>query len=139
MSIACTASNPSSGVDPHGYARSLIAFSFSLALGCVSTSIWAQEEEEEAETSTEFGIQAPISDQDGHPTFASPHFNPLALHGDLVYVVNTPSDTLDVIDPSSNEVVQRINVGIDPVSVIERPNADEVWVSKPHFRHDQCH
>ncbi|MCE2407218.1 MAG: carbohydrate binding domain-containing protein [Pseudomonadales bacterium] len=129
MSVAGTASTPPGDMDPHSYARSLIAFLLSLTLGCVGTSIWAQEEEEEAETSTEFGIQAPISDQDGHPTFASPHFNPLALHGDLVYVVNTPSDTLDVIDPSSNEVVQRINVGIDPVSVIERPNANEVWVS----------
>ena len=44
-------------------------------------------------------------------------------------MVNTPADTVDVIDPTSDSVVVRINVGIDPVSVIARPNANEVWVS----------
>ncbi len=76
-----------------------------------------------------FDMQVPISDRDGHPTFASPHFNPLALHNGLVYVVNTPADTLDVIDPATNQITFRINVGIDPVSAVSRPQHEEIWVS----------
>ena len=36
----------------------------------------------------------------GHPTFASPHASPIARSptGSELYVVNTPADTLDVID-----------------------------------------
>lgn len=76
-----------------------------------------------------FGTQLPIPSDDGHPTFASPHFNPLAISNGLIYVVNTPADTLDVIDSTINEVVHRINVGIDPVTAVPRPNHEEIWVS----------
>ena len=65
----------------------------------------------------------------GHPTFMSPHSAPIALNGDKVYVVNTPADTVDVIDTFSYAVVARIKVGIDPVSIAVRPDGLGVWVS----------
>jgi len=58
----------------------------------------------------------------GHPTFMSPHSAPIAIHGDHIYVENTPSATVDVISRGSRKVEARINVGIDPVSVAVRPN-----------------
>lgn len=65
----------------------------------------------------------------GHPTFASPHASPIAVHGDDVFVANTPADTLDVIDAGSRKVRARVHVGVDPVSVAVRPDGQEVWVS----------
>lgn len=65
----------------------------------------------------------------GHPTFLSPHASPILKHGDQVFVVNTPADTVDVIDASSQIVVKRISVGIDPVAIALRPDGKEVWVS----------
>ena len=65
----------------------------------------------------------------GHPTFASPHASPVAVHGGDVFVANTPADTLDVIDAETTKVRARVNVGIDPVSVAVRPDGKEVWVS----------
>jgi YVTN family beta-propeller protein len=65
----------------------------------------------------------------GHPTFVSPHVSPIAVIGGDVFVVNTPADTVDVIDAESREITARINVGIDPVSLAIRPDAKEVWVS----------
>lgn len=128
MRVAYSASTLNSGTTPHSFLRRLFPVALCFLSGFVAP-VLAQDVDDEDATNDVFGIQAPISDQDGHPTFASPHFNPLAIHNDLVYVVNTPADTLDVIDPTSDTVVMRINVGIDPVSVIARPNADEVWVA----------
>ncbi|HIF32979.1 MAG TPA: hypothetical protein EYQ75_15140 [Planctomycetaceae bacterium] len=65
----------------------------------------------------------------GHPTFASPHASPIAVNGDNVFVVNTPSDTVDVIDRQTRKIVARVNVGIDPVSIAVRPDGKEIWVS----------
>ena len=67
--------------------------------------------------------------QVGHPTFVSPHASPIRLLDQLVFVVNTPSDTVDVIDAATRKVTKRINVGIDPVSLAVRPDGKEVWVS----------
>ena len=66
--------------------------------------------------------------QVGHPTFVSPHASPIRLLDQLVFVVNTPSDTVDVIDAATRKVTKRINVGIDPVSLAVRPDGKEVWV-----------
>lgn len=129
MSVAYTASTLLGGFNAHGRMRNLLAFFLGLSIGYYGLPSFAQDGDAEGSSNNSFGIQAPISDQDGHPTFVSPHFNPLAIHNDLIYVVNTPDDTLDIIDPTSDSVVFRINVGIDPVSVMPRPNADEVWVS----------
>ena len=65
----------------------------------------------------------------GHPTFMSPHSGPIAKNGNLVFVTNTPADTVDVIDTESREIVARVNVGIDPVGIAVRPDGLEVWVS----------
>ena len=97
---------------------------------CIAFTAFAvAEDDDESLQGNKLGVQVPISDKDGHPTFASPHFNTITEVGNLVYVVNTPADTLDVIDTKTNQVVHRINVGIDPVSVIVRPRSHEVWVA----------
>lgn len=67
----------------------------------------------------------------GHPNFESPQANPIGIMPDYarVYVVNTPADTVDVIDTRTATVIARINVGIDPVGIAVRPDGREVWVS----------
>jgi len=65
----------------------------------------------------------------GHPSLMSPHARPIALQGGRVFVVNTPSDTVDVIDVKARKIVARIDVGIDPVSLAVRPDGKEVWVA----------
>jgi YVTN family beta-propeller protein len=65
----------------------------------------------------------------GRPTFASPHATPIAINGGQVFVANTPSDTVDVIDQKTRTIVARVNVGVDPVGVAVRPDGKEVWVS----------
>ena len=75
------------------------------------------------------GVVVSVSDNVGHPTFASPHSKPIVVHGDFVYVTNTPADTLDVIDTDTREVVNRISVGVDPVGIAVRPDGEEIWVT----------
>ena len=70
-----------------------------------------------------------LSVEVGHPTFVSPHFAPIAINGEYVFVANTPADTVDVIDAKTKRLHTRINVGIDPVSIAVRPDGKEVWVS----------
>jgi len=65
----------------------------------------------------------------GHPAFMSPHASPIVVSGGLVYVANTPADTVDVIDTNSREIVARVNVGINPVGIAVRPDGKEVWVA----------
>ena len=65
----------------------------------------------------------------GHPTLLSPHADPIAIHGPHLFVVNTPADTLEVIDTETKRVIARIPVGIDPVCARVRPDGREVWVS----------
>lgn len=69
--------------------------------------------------------------QVGHMNFESPHSNPIAYNSlsNLVYVTNTPADTVDVIDAETRIVVARINVGIDPVGIAVREDGKEVWVA----------
>jgi YVTN family beta-propeller protein len=65
----------------------------------------------------------------GHPTFLSPHASPIAASAGCVFVVNTPADTVDVLDAITREIVARVPVGIDPVGIAVRPDGREVWVS----------
>ena len=65
----------------------------------------------------------------GHPNFMSPHSAPIAASSGRVFVVNTPADTVDVIDAAGRNVVARIDVGIDPVGIAVRPDGMEVWVT----------
>jgi len=75
------------------------------------------------------GVQIPVSDGDGHPTFLSPHVDPIVISNGLVYATNTPADTVDVIDMTSWLVVMRISVGVDPVGLALRPDGGELWVA----------
>ena len=65
----------------------------------------------------------------GYPSFLSPHARPILVHEGRLFVANTPSDTVDVIDTKSAKVVHRINVGVDPVSLALRPDGKELWVA----------
>jgi YVTN family beta-propeller protein len=65
----------------------------------------------------------------GNPSFLSPHASPIALNGRHLFVANTPSDTVDVIDTDTERIVARLPVGIDPVSIAVRPDGNEVWVA----------
>ena len=65
----------------------------------------------------------------GNPTFVSPHAAPIAVSRGRVFVVNTPSDTVDVLDAARRQILARIRVGVDPVSIAVRPDAKEIWVS----------
>lgn len=77
----------------------------------------------------------PVADSEpstiGQLNFESPHAKPIVVHpdGERVYVVNTPSATVDVLSVDSMEVLTRVNVGIEPVSIGIRPDGQEVWVS----------
>ena len=76
--------------------------------------------------------EAAMSDRTtGHLNFESPHSRPIAVHpdGDRVYVVNTPSDTVDVIGTETYEILDRIRVGVEPVGIGIKPDGTEVWVS----------
>ena len=65
----------------------------------------------------------------GHPSFLSPHARPILAHEGRVFVANTPSDSVDVIDAKTRKVIRRIPVGIDPVSLALRPDGRELWVA----------
>ena len=90
--------------------------------------IMAQQAQSEPEQPA-FGVTAPLSTDAGYPTLLSPHVRPIVSHQDLVYAVNTPANTVDVVEVSSLQVVQRINVGIDPVSLAIRPDGMQLWVA----------
>ena len=64
-----------------------------------------------------------------HSSFMSPHAAPIVVSEGRVFVVNTPADTVDVIDSTTHEVVARVPVGIDPVGLAVRPKARELWVT----------
>ena len=65
----------------------------------------------------------------GNPAFLSPHARPIVAHGEHVFVANTPSDTVDVIDARTRRIIARVDVGIDPVSLALRPDGKELWVA----------
>ncbi|MEM8670600.1 MAG: ankyrin repeat domain-containing protein [Planctomycetota bacterium] len=65
----------------------------------------------------------------GHPMLMSPHVRPIVMNEGKVFVANTPSDTVDVIDAKSREIIRRIDVGVDPVSLTVRPDGKEIWIA----------
>ncbi len=67
----------------------------------------------------------------GFQLFESPEVNPIVLNaaGTRLYVANTTSSNISVIDTASNAVVATIDVGLDPVSLAVRPGGSELWVS----------
>ena len=44
----------------------------------------------------------------GHPAFMSPHFSPIVISQDKVFVANTPCDTIGVLDAKSGGLFRRI-------------------------------
>ena len=57
--------------------------------------------------------------------------NPLVLNeaGTVLYVANTTSNSVSVVDTGTNAVLTTIAVGLDPASLAVRPTANELWVS----------
>ena len=45
----------------------------------------------------------------GYPSFMSPHSSPIALNENRLFVVNTPSDTVDVINTRTRKVVKCVD------------------------------
>lgn len=88
---------------------------------------WLLPARNQKDNSTDQTTPAPA--KIGHPSFLSPHFKPIVLHQDRLFVANTPADTVDIFDANTNKLLTRIPVGIDPVSIAVRPDGLEVWVS----------
>ncbi len=67
----------------------------------------------------------------GFQLFTSPLVNPIALApgGGELYVANTTTNTVSVIDTGTLQEVTQIEVGIDPSGVAVRPDGLEVWVT----------
>ncbi len=66
----------------------------------------------------------------GHPPFMSPHSKPIVVdHKSLLFVTNTPADTIEVIDSNSLTIIRSIAVGIDPVGLALKPDHSELWVA----------
>jgi YVTN family beta-propeller protein len=67
----------------------------------------------------------------GFQLFESPQVNPIVLNaaGTRLYVANTTSNSVSVIDPVSTVLLATIEVGVDPVALALRPGANELWVS----------
>ena len=84
---------------------------------------------EEPDNNKKNGHQIEPPNQVGYPSLMSPHSNPTALLNSHLFVANTPSDTVDVINTKTGKIVKRISVGVDPVSICIRPDGKEVWVS----------
>ena len=105
-----------------------LAFGFSILAMLGSVIVFA-ESNRQVESQSESSQRQFEPTQIGHPSFVSPHASPIAINNNLVFVTNTPADTVDVIDPQTRDVIARINVGVDPVSIARRPDGKEVWVS----------
>ena len=104
------------------------AFGFSLLAMLGSVIVFAESQQQVESQSESFQRQFEPT-QIGHPSFVSPHASPIAINNNLVFVTNTPADTVDVIDPQTREIIARVDVGVDPVSIARRPDGKEVWVS----------
>ncbi|MEY4566941.1 MAG: hypothetical protein RLY14_1911 [Planctomycetota bacterium] len=65
----------------------------------------------------------------GRIAMMSPQFQPVAVTSQYVFITNTPNNTLDVIDPISQQIVRQIDVGIEPVGLGIRPDGKEIWVA----------
>ena len=106
--------------------RSAFGFSILAMLGSVIVLAESQQQGESQSGNSQRQFEPT---QIGHPSFVSPHASPIAINNNLVFVTNTPADTVDVIDPQTRKIIARVDVGVDPVSIARRPDGKEVWVS----------
>jgi len=74
-------------------------------------------------------VLAVPNEASGRVAMMSPQFRPIVSFGDYVYVANTPSHTLDVIDKKTLGLIRRIPVGVEPVGLALRPDGKELWVA----------
>ncbi|MCX5739695.1 MAG: hypothetical protein NTZ61_14610 [Proteobacteria bacterium] len=67
----------------------------------------------------------------GFQLFESPQVNPIVLNetGTRLYVANTTSNSVSIVDTANNFTIGTIEVGLDPSSLAVRPGANELWVS----------
>ena len=67
----------------------------------------------------------------GFQLFESPQVNPIVLNatGTRLFVANTTSNSVSVVDTSNNFAIATIEVGLDPSALAVRPGANELWVS----------
>lgn len=115
-------------------ARSLRRFQMITALTFIMSLLWCHAAQSQAEPETPPRSSARFARSQppaaiGHSSFMSPHARPIVTSGEHVFVVNTPADTVDVINTRSRKIVARVNVGIDPVGLAVRPDGKEIWVA----------
>jgi YVTN family beta-propeller protein len=67
----------------------------------------------------------------GKQNFASPQSNPIAISPDgaWVYVANTTSNSVTVIQTQFNNPRKTVEVGLEPVGLALRPGTNELWVA----------
>ena len=67
----------------------------------------------------------------GFQLFESPQVDPLVLSADgaTLYVAHTTANAVQVVSVGSGVAVQRIPVGMEPVSLALRPGGQELWVA----------
>ncbi len=67
----------------------------------------------------------------GFQLFESPQVNPIVLNatGTRLYVANTTSNSVTIVDLVNNYPIGEVEVGLDPSSLAVRPFAGELWVS----------
>ena len=67
----------------------------------------------------------------GSQQFTSPQTNPIALSpdGTLLFVANTTSNTVSIIQTAAPGTALNVEVGIEPVSLAVKPDGSELWVS----------
>jgi YVTN family beta-propeller protein len=67
----------------------------------------------------------------GYQEFTSPQANPIVLsaNGNTLYVANTTSNTVSVIDTNALSSGATVAVGVEPVSLALKPDGTQLWVS----------
>lgn len=86
------------------------------------------------ETDSEMNIRLQAAQQtdqaaSGQQSFMSPHVQPILAVGNRVYVTNTPSSTVDIVDAEEGAIAGSIPVGLEPIALALKPDKSELWVS----------
>ena len=67
----------------------------------------------------------------GFQLFESPQVNPIVLNetGTMLFVANTTSNSISIVDTFNNFTIATVEVGLEPSALAVRPGANELWVS----------